>query len=377
MLIYFHHLACYQKVLQKLQEDQAQGILIAPLWKTQTWFPKMLHMLIAQPVLLPKDRSLLQLPHNRTVTHPLWPKLRLMACFLSGDDSKSKKFQGELVKVTTKQYRVYLDKWTRHASQRNQDPNTPTVANIIDFLTDLYDSGMSYSAINTARSALSAAVELSYSTLSIGEYPLIRRFVKGTYQIRPPNPRYNSIWDIRKVLDLLKIWSLLTLQLVMLCMLVTGQSCQSIHMMDIKHISKTESSYIFCLEEHIKQSKSGKRNPEIVQPAFPADKRLCAMTCFDAYIAKTETVRNTQNTRLFLSYTKHYHSVTKNTLSRWVKYVMKKSGIDINTFGPHSTRSASTSAALRSGVPLDVIMKVSGWSTKFTFARFLTMVAQS
>ena len=237
---------------------------------------------------------------------------------------------------------------------------------------------MSYSAINTARSALSAAVELSDSTLSIGEHPLIRRFVKGTYQSRPPIPRYNSTWDICKVLDLLKIWSpssdlnlkLLTLKLVMLCLLVTGQRCQSIHLMDLKHVSKTESSYIFYLEEHIKQSKPGKRNPEIVLHAFPADKRLCVMTCLDAYIAKTETVRNTQNTRLFLSYTKPYHPVTKNTLSRWVKYVMEKSGIDINMFRPHSTRSASTSATLRSGVPLDIIMKVAGWSTECTFARF-------
>ena len=272
---------------------------------------------------------------------------------------------------TTKQYRVYLDKWTRRASQRNQDPNTPTVATISDFLTDLYKSGMSYSAINTARSALSAAVELSDSTLSIGEHPLIRRFVKGTYQSRPPILRYNSTWDICKVLDLLKIWSpssdlnlkLLTLKLVMLCLLVTGQRCQSIHLMDLKYVSKTESSYIFYLEEHIKQSKPGKRNPEMVLPAFLADKRLCVMTCLDAYIAETETVRNTQNTRLFLSYTKPYHPITKNTLSRWVKYVMAKSGIDINTFRPHSTRSASTSAALRSGVPLDIIMKVAGWST--------------
>ena len=112
--------------------------------------------------------------------------------------------------------------------------------------------------------------------------------MKGTYQSRPPIPRYNSAWDICKVLDLLKIWSpssdlnlkLLTLKLVMLCLLVTGQ------LMDLKHVSKTESSYIFYLEEHIKQSKPGKRNPEIVLPAFPADKRLCVMTCLDAYIAK-------------------------------------------------------------------------------------------
>ena len=50
------------KVLQKLQEDQAEGILIAPLWKTQTCFPKMLHMLMEPPVLLPKDKGVLQSP---------------------------------------------------------------------------------------------------------------------------------------------------------------------------------------------------------------------------------------------------------------------------------------------------------------------------
>ena len=82
------------------------------------------------------------------------------------------------------------------------------------------------------------------------------------------------------------------------------------------------------------------------------------MTCLDAYIAKTETVCNAHNTRLILSYTKSYHPVTKGTLSRWVKYVMEKSGIDITTFRPHSTRSTSTSTALRCGVPLDIIMKV-------------------
>jgi len=150
----------------------------------------------------------------------------------------------------------------------------------------------------------------------------------------------------------------------MLCMLFTGKRCQSIHMMDLKHVSKTESSYIFCLDDHLKQSQPGKQNPDLVLPAFPADKRLCVMTCLDSYIARTETVWKMQNTRLFLSYTKPYHPVSKSTLSRWVKHVMEKSGIDIKTFRPHSTRSASTSGALRSGVPLDVIMKVAGWSTK-------------
>ena len=72
-------------------------------------------------------------------------------------------------------------------------------------------------------------------------------------------------------------------------MLVTGKRCQSIDMIDLKHVSKTGSSYIFCLDDHLKQSKPGKRNPELLLPAFPADKKLCIMTCLEAYIARTET----------------------------------------------------------------------------------------
>ena len=84
------------RVLQKLQEDQGQAIVIAPLWRTQVWFPKICQMLISQPVLLPRVKSLLQLPHNKTKIHPLWPKLQLMACLLSGQNSASRTFQKEL-----------------------------------------------------------------------------------------------------------------------------------------------------------------------------------------------------------------------------------------------------------------------------------------
>jgi len=36
------------RVLQKLQEDQGRTLVIAPLWRTQVWFPKMCQMLISQ-----------------------------------------------------------------------------------------------------------------------------------------------------------------------------------------------------------------------------------------------------------------------------------------------------------------------------------------
>ena len=84
------------RILQKLQEDQARALVIAPLWRTQVWFPKICQMLISRPVLLPKEVSLLQLPQNRSKIHPLWPKLQLIPCLLSGRDLDSKTFQHEL-----------------------------------------------------------------------------------------------------------------------------------------------------------------------------------------------------------------------------------------------------------------------------------------
>ena len=96
---------------------------------------------------------------------------------------------------------VYLDKWTNFATARNESSIHPTVAKVLEFLTHLYDSGSSYSAINTARSALAAAVDLSDSPYTVDGHPLIKRFIKAAFH-RPPLQRYHTIWDVSKVLDL-------------------------------------------------------------------------------------------------------------------------------------------------------------------------------
>ena len=153
-------------------------------------------------------------------------------------------------------------------------------------------------------------------------------------------------------------------------MLVTGQRCQSIHLMDLEHISKGKSSYKFYIDQLVKQSKPGKTQPVLVLPGFPADRRLCVATYLEEYITRTKPIRSLQNTRLFLSFCKPYKPVTASTISRWIKTVMAQSGVDVKNFRPHSTRSASTSAALRKGVPLNTIMEAAGWSSHCTFATY-------
>lgn len=144
---------------------------------------------------------------------------------------------------TQKQYRVYLQKWISFCSGRHTDPIQPTVANVVDFLTELLDSGLGYSGLNTARSALCTFIVLE-GNISIGSHPLVKRLLKAAFQIRPSFPRYQFMWDTSIVLAYLRdLPSLedidlktLTLKLVMLCALVTGQRCQSIHLMNLEHM---------------------------------------------------------------------------------------------------------------------------------------------
>lgn len=81
-------------VLQKLQLEQATALVILPLWPTRPWFSRALEMLIAEPILLPKN--VLYLPQNPDKQHHL--QMTLAAMKVSGQLSKVKDFQQMLPK---------------------------------------------------------------------------------------------------------------------------------------------------------------------------------------------------------------------------------------------------------------------------------------
>ena len=88
--------ALINRVLQKTEQDQSHGVIIVPVWTTQIWFPRLLRMLVDQPVLLPCYPQLLTLPSNLHLRHPLHHKLKLMACKLSGNHWEQEEFRRKL-----------------------------------------------------------------------------------------------------------------------------------------------------------------------------------------------------------------------------------------------------------------------------------------
>ena len=266
-------------------------------------------------------------------------------------------------------------KWVLFCTQNHIKVFSKDMSCILRFLNVLYDDGLIYSAMNTARSALSAFLGMA-NTDQLGTHPLIVRFMKGISRSRPTLPRYECICYVKDVFNVFRQQPLveylsfhdLALRTVMLLALVSAQRGQSIHMMDIKHMQATSEQYIFQLHGEFKQARVGFETMNVVLPACNDDIRLCIVHTLSVYLSRSEPLRN--SSQLFVSTVRPHKAVTKDTIARWIKVTLRLAGIDVARFKPHSTRAAATSAAHCKGVKVADILKVAGWSNEKTFARF-------
>ena len=84
---------------------------------------------------------------------------------------------------------------------RETDPVEAPLAEVLEFLSHLFrERGLAYRTINCYRSAISsfhAPIDVS----NVGKHPLVSRFLKSVFNLRPPLPKYTFFWDIKTVLD--------------------------------------------------------------------------------------------------------------------------------------------------------------------------------
>jgi hypothetical protein len=92
------------------------------------------------------------------------------------------------------------------------------------------------------------------------------------------------------------------------------------------------------------------------------------VTVLKHYLAQTKSLRGDENL-LFISYRRPHEKVSKDTIARWIRTVLYKSGVDTTRFKPHSTRAASASAANSLNVPITDILAMAGWSSEKTFQK--------
>ena len=128
------------------------------------------------------------------------------------------------------------------------------------------------------------------------------------------------------------------------------------------------SKAVFKIGDLLKTSRPGHHLSEVVFKAYAPDRRLCILTTLTAYLQRTLDNRWATK-QLFLTTKPPFRAASQDTLRRWIRQVLVRSGIDITTFAPHSVRAAATSTAAFS-LPLMTIVKAIGWTSQSTFATY-------
>ena len=79
----FPPFVCLNRVLQKIYQDKAKGIVIAPDWPSQPFYPSIIAMSIKTISIAPRETNL-YLPNQPAVKHPLGKTLKILACLVDG-----------------------------------------------------------------------------------------------------------------------------------------------------------------------------------------------------------------------------------------------------------------------------------------------------
>ena len=246
---------------------------------------------------------------------------------------------------------------------------------VLDFLTELVSLGSGYSTVNTARSALSSF--LVCCGKPVGQHFLVVRLLKGIFNTKPVIPKTGVIWDPKVLLDFLKQLSPvkflslkdLTIKVATLIWLLTGQRGQSVLLIDIRNLTLTKHCIKIRFGDKLKTTRPGFHQAEICLRAYAPNRGLCICTVLTEYLKRTKFLRG-KCTQLLVTTQKPHLAAARDTISKWVKTGMKRAGVDLSVYTPHSLRSASTSAAARAGVTLDTLFKTAGWTNDSTFRKY-------
>ena len=119
----------------------------------------------------------------------------------------------------------------------------------------------------------------------------------------------------------------------------------AMHCLDVRFMVKSDDAYIFTFHKLHKSWRKGKAPPKLCFYKYAKDQIFCVVSALNEYLTRTETWRtNGYKFQSLLSYIKSNMKVHSSTVSRWIKEILKETGVDVDVFKGHSTRSASISS---------------------------------
>ena len=130
--------------------------------------------------------------------------------------------------------------------------------------------------------------------ISFGKHPLVQRFMKGIFNLRPAVPRQFAVWDPDIVLDYLSTLEYdlplkdLSEKLVILSRILYWTRTLNCEALNIKDMLLEKGKCTFFIKRPIKTTKPGFHQSPIVFSEYPSNRKICIVTTITHYLEITK-----------------------------------------------------------------------------------------
>ena len=271
---------------------------------------------------------------------------------------------------------------------------------VLTFLQELLDKGLSFSTIKVYLAAISAC-HVGFDGETPGAHPLAMRFLKGVRRLRPVFKPSIPSWDLALVLEALcgppfepiesADMKFLSYKTSLLLALTSAKRVGDLHDLSV---------YPSCTQFTPDGSKVTLRPnaaylPKIIPtayssmtfellsycpPPFASEEQrrlhsLCPVRALRTYIDRTQVVRLCDQLFLCFSNPAKGKALSKQRLSHWIVEAVSiaygSRGLPLpQGVRAHSTRGMAPSWALFKGVSVSDMCTTASWSSLHTFVRF-------
>ena len=201
------------------------------------------------------------------------------------------------------------------------------------------------------------------------------QYGKGAFNLRPPRPKLQFVWDVRIVFSYLEGKGLnnilpdkiLSQKLLILLLLLGRQRMNTVFNFEVDNMFINTECAIYFPNKVLKHSKPGRKLGQFTYRSFP-QKEICVVDTLQEYLTRRKLIVDCNIKKLFITLKALYHETSIDTLGRWIYDLFSGSQL-LKNFTPHSCRAAATSKVKKLNVNMEDILKQGCWKNMKTFKK--------
>ena len=308
--------------------------------------------------------------------------------------------QGARAPSTRTLYNIKWGVFEAWCRRFNIIPYQCSVSEVLCFLQDLIDKGRAFSTIKVYLAAISAC-HVGFGRDTVGQHPLVCRFMKGARRrLLVPKTLFPS-WDLSLVLDALCQHPFEPLNVIDI-KLLSLKTALLLALSSAKRVGEIRALSVHpsCLQFAPGSNKvclipNPSFMPKVIDPSYhcapielmafhpppfssPEEQRLnslCPVRALRTYMEKTRDFRRADQLFVSCALSHRGKPISQQRLSHWIvdaiRLAYESKGLQAPVgLRAHSTRGMATSWALFKGVSVQDICKAASWASPHTFVRF-------